>query len=113
MDKLKPNNNNSTEILKYFRKNINFTLKALKHYPAIFCNNLPPGSGKTRNTVETYLKKNVQFIYVARTHQTVEDNISDKYGILHLEGKNRLCENKLMKKLNKMGYKLSCENINC
>lgn len=53
----------------------------------------PPGVGKTTNTVNYLMGEEWSFGWFGSSHNNVERNISDKWGILHLEGKKRSCQN--------------------
>lgn len=53
----------------------------------------PPGTGKTYHTAKTITELYMNFAFLGAIHDSLEENISKPYNIMHLEGRSRLCTN--------------------
>jgi hypothetical protein len=61
----------------------------------------PPGCGKTTTTIMTLLELKAQFAYFGAKHSSIAENVAEKFGILHIQGKGRLCTNLIREKFEK------------
>ncbi len=63
----------------------------------------PPGVGKTTGTVNALDGDNISFAWFGPDHNSLEENVSKPLDLMHLYGKNRICQHPEKERLSELG----------
>lgn len=94
----------STNTLDILRKQIKEdVVEFVENMGSVLVLQPPPGVGKTTGTVNALDGENISFGWFGPDHNSVEENVSRPLDLLHLEGKNRICQHEEKEALSELG----------